>query len=87
MCLPPLEISFPFGDVRNQGMKGKASLVENVTECIAGPDCLKELSAHSTSGILTGCGSFVERKHLAFEERVMVCGSARGHLGRGEKGP
>lgn len=66
-------------------MKGKASL--RVTECIAGPEYLKELSAHSTGGIVSGCVPFVERKHLAFEERVMVCGSARGHLGGGEKGP
>lgn len=58
-----------------------------MTECIAGPDYLKELSAHSTSGILSGCVSFVERKHLAFEERVTVCGRARGRLGGGEKGP
>lgn len=68
-------------------MKGKASLVGHMTECIAGPDYLKELSAHSTSGILSGCVSFVERKHLAFEERVTVYGRARGHLGGGEKGP
>lgn len=40
---------------------------------------LKELSARSTSGVSSECASFLEIKSLAFEERLTVRGSARGH--------